>query len=97
MTKIKVELGERSYPVYIGHALISDVGKYFNLSRRVFVLTDSGVPGAYAEAVATAAKEAKIYTVNEGEGAKSPEVLTEVLSAMLLFNKIGRASCRERV
>ena len=92
MTEIKVELGERSYPVYIGRALIADVGKYFNLSRRVFVLTDSGVPAAYAEAVATAAKEAKIHTVNEGEGAKSPEVLTEVLSAMLEFN-MTRGDC----
>ena len=92
MIEINVELGERSYPVYIGRGALTDAGKYFNLARRVFVLTDSGVPKSYSEAIAEAASEARIYTVKEGEGTKSPEVFTEVLTEMLDFN-MTRADC----
>lgn len=82
---IKVNLGERSYDITIERGAIGSVGRIFNLDRRVLVLTDSGVPKEYAEAVAKQAKEARIVTVDEGEGAKSLEVMAQLLGEMSDF------------
>ncbi|MBO7304116.1 MAG: 3-dehydroquinate synthase [Clostridia bacterium] len=83
--QINVNLGERSYGITVERGCLSSVAEYIGEQRRIFVLTDSGVPREYAETVATA-KHSMIYTVPEGEGAKSPEVLFQVLGAMLEFN-----------
>ena len=92
MTNLHLELGERGYDITVGRSLLADAGKYFNLSRKVFIVTDSGVPREYAEAVARAAKEYRIVTVDMGEGAKSPEVFTELLCEMVKF-KMTRTDC----
>lgn len=61
-------------------------GEVFNLKRKVFILTDTGVPREYSEKIKSMASDAVIYTVPMGEGAKSFSVLEGVLSAMLDFN-----------
>lgn len=78
-----MNLGSDSYDITIGKGLLQRAGELFDLNRRVLILTDSGVPRQYAEAVARAAGQARILTVPEGEGSKSMEVLGEVLEAMI--------------
>ena len=85
MSVIKVNLGERSYGITVERGALWHAGEIFNLKRRVLVLTDSGVPKEYAAAVAGRAKEAKIVTVDEGEGSKSLEVMARVLGEMSDF------------
>lgn len=92
MTELNVNIKDNEYKVYIGRALLDSADKYFNLNRRVFILTDSGTPKEYAEKIAKCASVAKIYTVPMGEGAKSPEVLNLVLSEMLSFD-LTRTDC----
>ena len=92
MTTLTLNLGERGYDITIGKNLLSRADELMNLKRRVFIVTDSGVPKEYAEAIAAAAKSAYIYTVPEGEGSKSLRVMEDVLSAMLNF-KMSRADC----
>ncbi len=86
MNTIKMELGERSYDITVGAGTLKLASELFNLKRRVFIITDSGVPREYAEAVKAQSKEAMIYTVKSGEGSKSLKVLEEVLAAMMEFN-----------
>ena len=86
MTTLHLNLGERSYDITVGQELLSSADKYFNLSRKVLVLTDSGVPSEYADAIAKVSKEALIYVLPEGEGSKSLETLEKVLTAMMEFN-----------
>ena len=81
--EIRVSLGERSYPVYIGRGLLSRVKELFDLSRRVLVLTDAGVPREYAEAVARASDSPLVITVKEGEGSKSLAIYEKILTEML--------------
>ena len=83
--QINVQLGERSYGITVERGILSSVAEYIGEGRKVFVITDSGVPREYAEAVATA-ENSMIYTVPEGEGAKSERVLFELLGAMLEIN-----------
>lgn len=92
MTTLRLDLSERGYDITIGKNLLSAAGMLMNLDRRVFIVTDSGVPKKYAEAVAAASKLAHIYTVPEGEGSKSLRTLEDVLSAMLDF-KMSRKDC----
>ena len=92
MTTLHLNLGERSYDITVGRGLLARAGEYFNLERRVFIVTDEGVPAEYAKAVAGSAKEYKIATVKMGEGSKSPETYTELLQMMCGFG-MTRGDC----
>ena len=92
MTQLHMELGERGYDITVGQGLLAHADEYFNLDRKVFIVTDRGVPREYAEEIAKCAKEATVITVDEGEGSKSPETLTHLLSAMLSFG-MTRSDC----
>ncbi len=85
MKTLRMELGERSYDIRVGKGLLSFAGDFFNLERRVFILTDEGVPREYAERVLSCCKYGKIYTVAQGEGSKSIATLEKVLEEMLSF------------
>lgn len=81
MTRMTIELGERSYPIMIGKGLLSSAKELLNISGKALILTDSGVPRQYAEAVQASLGGGIIYTVPEGEGSKSLSVLEGVLMA----------------
>lgn len=85
MTSLHLDLGLRGYDITVGRELISSADKYFNLSRKIFILTDSGVPQEYAQEIFRLSKDAFIYTVAQGEGSKSLATLENVLSAMMDF------------
>lgn len=80
---LRMELGADSYDIVVERGAISKVGEYFNLNRKVLILTDSGVPAEYAETVAAECTEPTVVTVPEGEGSKSLEVFGNVCKAML--------------
>ena len=83
MTTLKVNLAERGYDINIGRGLIDKAGELFDLNRRVFIITDSGVPSEYAERVLSSCKDGKIITVNQGEGSKSAECYIHLLEKMV--------------
>ena len=89
---MNMNLGDRSYPITVGHGLINNANEYFDLERKVFIITDSGVPCQYAEAVKNASKSATVYTVAEGEASKSLATLEAVLTAMSEA-ELGRSDC----
>lgn len=83
MTTLQVNLGGRSYPVRIGRGSLAAVGTFFDLDRRVLVVTDSGVPKKYAEAVLPACKAPTLVTIPAGEASKNEENFLRLLHAML--------------
>ena len=80
------------YPITIGRGALSKAGSLFRLDRKVLILTDDGVPRAYAEAIAAAAKAPYIEVVPQGEGSKSFPVYERVLSRMLALG-FSRKDC----
>ncbi len=92
MTSLHLDLGQRGYDITVGKGLLCRAGELFNLNRRVFIVTDSGVPAEYAKTVASCAAEAKIVTVPAGEGSKSPMTYSYLLSQMLEFG-LTRTDC----
>lgn len=80
------------YDIQIGRGLISRAGEFFNLNRRVVIVTDEGVPKEYAEAVLKAAKCGTVITLPEGEGTKIFKYLELLLTKMLEFG-LTRTDC----
>ncbi len=86
MKKLEVSLGERSYNILIDKGSIANMASLYGIGhKRAFIVTDSGVPKEYAEAVASGFNSSYIYTINEGEESKSIKTFGEVLAKMLEF------------
>lgn len=88
---IHVNLG-KGYNIHIGSGLIDKAGEIFDLTRRVLILTDSGVPSEYAQRVKVLCSNARIMTVDKGEGSKNLDTLERVEREMLDFN-MTRSDC----
>ena len=80
------------YPIVVGHGLIEKANEYFDLSRKVLIVTDDGVPNNYAENIANLCANPTVITVKKGEESKSITVLEELLLAMQK-NGFGREDC----
>ena len=74
MSVLTMNLGAHSYPITVEEGALAQVGSRFSLRRRVLILTDSGVPAAYAQAVADACAEPHLVTLEPGEANKTQRV-----------------------
>lgn len=83
MSILHMNLGADSYDIVIERGALKRAGELLNLDRKVLVLTDDGVPAAYAAAVAGQAKDGTVFTVSQGEDSKSLGSFGEILSKML--------------
>ncbi len=72
-----------AYDILIRRGILSRVGEYIPLNRRVLILTDDGVPAAYAETVAAACAHPTVVTVPQGEGSKSIGTFEGICRRML--------------
>lgn len=81
--KLPVALADRSYDILIERGCLQQAGRLLDLDRRVLVVTDDGVPAAYAAAVAAQCRAATVVTVPQGEGSKSLAMFERLLTQML--------------
>ena len=72
--KVEIPSAEKSYTVTTGRGILNDADKYFDLDRKVLIVTDDGVPGEYAETVAQKCGEPRIFRFKHGEKSKNPRV-----------------------
>ncbi|MBQ3016557.1 MAG: 3-dehydroquinate synthase [Clostridia bacterium] len=82
---LRVDLADRSYDITVGKGLLDLANKHMNLSRRVAIVTDSGVPKKYAEVIASLCDESKIITFPEGEESKNIGTYTYICEQLLTF------------
>ncbi len=97
-SKVKVELGDRSYYIEIGQQLLGSVGEVCSacgLGGRALLVTDSNVGPLYAEscqaAMAAAGIVAKLVVLPAGESTKCEQRLFELYDHAL-DHKMGRNS-----
>lgn len=92
MRELQVELGERSYPIYIGEGLLQDASSLFikhgiGMKSPLLIVTDDQVARRYLEPLENQLREAG-YTVASaivpsGESSKSLSVLEDLVTRAL--------------
>jgi 3-dehydroquinate synthase len=92
MTEITVDLGQSRYTVTVERGALSKADTFFDLNRKVLVVTDSGVPAEYAKTVASLAKEPVIVTIPQGEASKNLSQF-ETLCRTMLQHRFTRTDC----
>ncbi len=80
---IHIDLEKNAYDIVIERGALKKAGEYLNLKRKVFIVTDGGVPEAYVKQVASCCDKAVTVTVHEGESSKSITVWENLLERML--------------
>lgn len=68
---LSVKTATGGYDIICERGALMRAGELLNLSRKVLIVTDDGVPQEYAASVATACKEPHIVTIKSGEESKS--------------------------
>ncbi len=89
---LSMNLGVNSYDIRIERGALGRIGEYFNLNRKVLIVTDSGVPEQYAKAVASAAQSPYIEIFEQGESHKNMETYQAIL-ARLVEERFSRKDC----
>lgn len=83
--KLTVDLVNTNYDIDVDRGSLKYAGKLLSLDRRVFIVTDSGVPRIYAETVAAQCRQPYIVVLDQGEGSKSLDIFGSLLSKMLAY------------
>lgn len=81
--RLHMELGENSYDITVERGILGKAREHLDLNRRVLIVTDTGVPAAYAETLAKQCRESVIFTLEAGEASKSLEQFGRLLQTML--------------
>ena len=89
---IPVNLGKDSYDIVLERGCIRRAGELLRLDRKVLVVTDDGVPEAYAQTVAAQCREARTVTLPQGEQNKNFTGFERLLKVMLDFG-MTRKDC----
>jgi 3-dehydroquinate synthase len=83
-------IGGVSYPIVIERGGLARAAEMMVLTdRRVCIVTDTGVPAAYTEAIACQCESPVVYRFEAGESHKTMDTLTDLL-AFLLQNGFDR-------
>ena len=92
MEAITVDLGERSYPIYIDSNILGSFGerlKTFNKSKKVVIVTNPTVAKLYLEVIKSSLKsagiDARVVEIPDGEEFKSLEWASKIYDELISF------------
>lgn len=83
--RLEVNIKDSSYPIKIGEGLLEKADQYFNLDRKVMIVTDDGVPEVYAKTIMERCKEAYCFVFKSGEESKSLATYEAVLAKLVEY------------
>ena len=92
MAELNVKTQNGSYNILIENGALKKAGEFFNLKRKVLIVTDSGVPKEYADTVASLCESPVIFRTKSGEQNKCLKKYSEILN-MLTENNFDRKDC----
>lgn len=90
--RLDLRLGADSYPIFIERGSLAQAGNLLNLDRKVLIVTDRGVPGAYVERFAAQCGKPVIQALPQGEGGKTMDSVVS-LCRVMLENGFSRKDC----
>lgn len=80
---IPIELGIDRYEILLERGALQRADSFFNLNRKVLIVTDSGVPQKYSETIASLSKEAYIEIFPQGEAQKNLNTYQGILRRLV--------------
>ena len=80
---LSLQLEQDSYDIVVERSVLQKAGELLNLDRKVLVVTDDGVPSAYAEMILSQCKDGVLVTLPAGESTKNFDSFRMLLSKML--------------
>ena len=89
---LTVHTAQRDYDITIERGVLQRIGDWFDLSRKVLIVTDSGVPHQYVMTVASQCKEVTIFAFEQGESSKNLDTYRGILET-LTANGFTRTDC----
>ena len=89
---IHMNLGINSYDIIVERGILNNASSFLNLNRKVFIITDDGVPYEYAKTLSLGCLESHIEVVPTGEESKSIAVFEKLLKKMLELG-FSRGDC----
>ena len=89
---IPVQTSTGPYNIILERGAIHNAAGHMDLDRRVLIVTDSGVPAIYAQAVAAQCREPVIHTIPQGEDSKQMDTYRQLLS-VLVEKDFTRTDC----
>lgn len=90
--KLTVKTSMGDYNIIIERGSINSLSEYCNTDKKALIVTDSGVPFEYAEAVSKQFKNNVIKVIPQGEKSKNFDTYKELLE-VLNKNAFSRADC----
>ncbi len=81
-----------TYDIVIERGALNRASSYFDLNRRVCIVTDSGVPTQYAQTIADQCSYAVIHTIEQGEQSKTLQNMERICRVML-EHQFSRKDC----
>lgn len=79
---IPVKTAGGGYDIYLERGAIYKAAQYFNLDRKVLIVTDDGVPESYAKTIAAQSKQSVTFAFAQGEVSKNFDTYKNILEAM---------------
>ena len=83
---INVKTSLSTYDILIKNNAINEINKYIDLSHKVLIVTDDGIPCEYVNTIANQCNNHYIYTIKQGESSKSFENYQAILTYMINNN-----------
>ncbi|MBE6776362.1 MAG: 3-dehydroquinate synthase [Ruminococcaceae bacterium] len=82
---IPIDLGEKSYEIILERGAAKKAGRLLGIdeSRKVLIVTDSGVPREHLDAVACSFKRKSIFVFPEGEQSKNFDTYREICETLM--------------
>lgn len=89
---ISVKTKFKNYNIIIKKGELKNAKEYFNLNRKVLIVTDSGVPEKYSKTILDQCKQGLILTIPQGEESKNIDNYILILKT-LTTNNFTRKDC----
>ena len=89
---IPVSLAEHAYDIVIEKGALKKAGKLLSVKGRALVVTDSGVPGIYAETLMSQLENPALFVFPQGEENKNTKTLLSICEKLLEEN-FTRSDC----
>ena len=81
--KIKINIPNSDYTITLGSNLLKDVDKYFDVNRKILIVTDDNIPKKYIKTVKDKIKESYVLIIRHGEKSKNFTNYQKILQKLI--------------